>query len=152
MKKTIALLPIVVFQLTWGIAQRNQIGSIERFLFPPELVMRNQELLQLTEEQRTSIVREIQQAQSEFTALHWDLQREIEGLASLLRTRELDEPSILDQLDKVLDLEHKVKRMQLILALRIRNHLNDDQFLKLLRLKARLNARRGNREPRRDQP
>ena len=115
MKRVIWLTFLGLVLPGWTMAQRSQLGPIDRFLFPPELVMKNQEELQLTEEQRDSMVREIQQAQSEFTALHWDLQREMENLTSLLKNVDLEEGPILEQFDAVLDLERKVKRTQLIL-------------------------------------
>jgi hypothetical protein len=149
MKKAIALTIIISVQLGWTLAERGQSSSLERFLFPPELVMKNQEKLQLTEEQRETIVREIQQAQSELTSLHWDVRRETEDLTSLLKNIDLDEEAILTRFDAVLDLERRIKRTQLILAVRMRNVLNDEQLIQLrkLRIRSNLQRRRGERRP-----
>lgn len=155
MKKVIFILLALLLQTGWitaqrGIAvQRGQLASIQKFLFPPELVMRNQEELQLTEDQRSSIMREVQQAQTEFTALHWDLEREMEKLTTLLREVTLEEEAILLQLETVLELERRVKRNQLKLAVRIRNFLNEDQLKILRRLRSKSNEqqRTRGREP-----
>jgi hypothetical protein len=149
MRKVIIVCLIILIQMGWSLAQRGQLASIERFLFPPELVMRNQEELQLTEEQRSSIMSEVQRAQSEFTALHWDLEREMEKLTTLLRGQFLAEEAILRQLESVLDLERKVKRNQLQLAVRIRNALNEEQLktLRRLRIRSGVQQRARDREP-----
>jgi hypothetical protein len=149
MKKVLILSMICFVQLGWIVAQRGQRSLFQRFLFPPELVMKNQEELQLTEEQRTSIMREVQEIQSEFTALQWDLEKEMEGLTTLLKQITLDEESILQQLETVLELERQVKRNQLLLAVRIRNSLNEDQLrtLRRLRVKSNLQQRARSREP-----
>jgi len=111
--------------------------------------MKNQEELQLTEEQRTSIMYEVQQVQSEFTGLQWDLEREMEKLTSLLRGVTLEEEAILQQLETVLELERRVKRSQLQLAVRIRNTLDEDQLrtLRRLRMRAIAQQRTLGREP-----
>jgi hypothetical protein len=140
MKKVMIVLMICFLQMGWILAQRPQRNQLERFFFPPELVMKNQEVLQLTEEQRSSIMYEVQQVQSEFTGLQWDLEREMEKLKVLLREVKLDEDQILQQLETVLDLERRVKRGQMQLAVRIRNTLDEEQLRTLRRLRIRDNA------------
>lgn len=145
MKRAIVILLVCLLQMGWILAQRGERSSFQRFLFPPELVMKNQEELQLTEEQRASIMNEVQQVQSEFTGLQWDLEREMEKLTSLLRGVTLEEEQILQQLETVLELERRVKRSQLQLAVRIRNTLDEDQLRTLRRLRIRANAQQRSR-------
>jgi len=140
MKRVMIVLMICFLQMGWMLAQRPQRNPLERFFFPPELVMKNQEVLQLTEEQRGSIMQEVQQVQSEFTGLQWDLEREMEKLKALLREVKLEEDQILQQLETVLDLERRVKRGQMQLAVRIRNTLDEEQLRTLRRLRIRDNA------------
>lgn len=149
MKRTIVISVVCLLQMGWILAQRGEHSSFQRFLFPPELIMKNQEELQLTEEQRTSIMYEVQQVQSEFTGLQWDLEREMEKLTSLLRGVTLEEEAILQQLETVLELERRVKRSQLQLAVRIRNTLDEDQLrtLRRLRMRAIAQQRTLGREP-----
>ncbi len=150
MKKSyiILILLLGLTQTGWVQGQRSQLGNLQQFFFPPELVMRNQQALELTEEQRDYIVKEIQQAQSEFTGLRWDVQNETQHLKQLLEKRDLDEAELLAQFETVLDLERNIKRTQLIVAVRIRNVLNDEQLKKLEQLKAKAGERaRRNRRP-----
>ncbi len=150
MKKShiVLILLMGLVQTGWALGQRSQLGSLQQYFFPPELVMRNQQELELTKEQRDYIVNEIQQAQSEFTAMRWDVQNEAQRLKRLLEKRDLDEAELLAQFDTVLDLERNIKRTQLIVGVRIRSVLNDEQLKKLEQLKARAGERvRRNRRP-----
>ena len=120
-----------------GLSQAAPLESLQRYLFPPELIMRHQRQLKLTEEQRNYILEQIQEAQAQFTSLHWDLEREVEVLASKLKEPGADESVLLSQLDIVLDLERQVKRTQLIVGVRIRSILSQEQLNILERLKLR---------------
>ena len=105
-------------------------------LFPPELVMQHQQEIGLTDEQRSYITGEIQQAQKRATDLQWQLQREVETMSELVRHDTIDETRTMAQLDRVLAAEREIKRIQLTLVVRIRNRLTSDQ-------RARLTALRG---------
>jgi Spy/CpxP family protein refolding chaperone len=105
-------------------------------LYPPDLVMQHQQEIGLTDEQRSYITGEIQQAQKRATDLQWQLQREVESMTELLRQNTVDEARTIAQLDRVLAAEREIKRIQLTLVVRIRNRLTPDQ-------RARLTALRG---------
>ena len=104
-------------------------------LFPPELIMQNQQAIGLNEEQKTAIRGEILKAQPRFTELQWQLQDAMETLASLLQQTPVDEQKVMAQLDKVLPLEREMKRAQLTLMIRIKNKLTPEQQEKLRQLR-----------------
>ncbi len=106
-------------------------------LFPPELIMRNQKAIGLTDEQKTTIRGELLQAQTRFTELQWELQDEVESLVSLLKQEKVDEQQALAQLDKVLDVEREVKRAQIGLMVRIKNKLTPEQQAQLREIRGR---------------
>ena len=106
-------------------------------LFPPELVMQYQQAIGLGEEQRDLIKAEIQKAQARFTDLQWQLQSEVETMASLLKAPRADEQQVLAQLDKILSLERELKRAQFTLVVRIKNILTPEQQARLRELKNR---------------
>lgn len=107
-------------------------------LFPPELVMQNQQAIALTDEQKSSIIAETHKAQSQFTELQWRLQSEMETMASFLRQDRVDEQRVQAQLDKVLSLEREIKRMQITLLVRIKNTLTPEQRARLQEIKHKL--------------
>ncbi|MFQ5650846.1 MAG: Spy/CpxP family protein refolding chaperone [bacterium] len=123
-------------------AQEEPLDPIDQYTFEPELVMQNQRAIALTEQQRTSIKKEIQVAQAKFTELEWDLQSEMESFISLLRKERVDERRALDVLKKVLALESEIKQTHLVLAIRLKNLLTAEQQEKLRKLRNQMHEER----------
>jgi Spy/CpxP family protein refolding chaperone len=110
-------------------AQPAQPGldALGRNFYPPEMIMRNQEALQLTDEQQAYFKTEMRKAQTNFTELQWKLEDEAEKLMTLSKSQRLDEQAILAQLEKVLNAEREVKRAQISLLVRLKNKLTPAQ-------------------------
>jgi len=109
---------------------------IARHLVPPELVMRHSQAIVLTPEQREAIKKAVQEAQSGFIDPQWQMQTEAGRMVELLQQRPLDEGAILRQLDRILDLERRIKKLQFSLLVRIKNTLSVSQLEKLDKLRA----------------
>ena len=110
-------------------------------MFPPELVMQHQQALGLTEEQKTLLKTELRQAQARFTELQWQLQDEMEKMVELVKQDRVDESQTLAQLDKILNLEHEIKRAQIALLVRIKNRLSPEQQVKLREIRSKPRGR-----------
>ncbi len=108
-------------------AQESAEKALEQLVFPPELVMKNAQRLNLTDAQRDDITHAIQQAQSRTVELQWKLQREVEGLMQLLQATRPDESAVLAQVDRVLALEREVKRAHMQMLVRIKGTLTREQ-------------------------
>lgn len=102
--------------------------------FPPELVMKNQQAIGLTGEQRAAIVQAVQATQPRFIEAQWQLEAETAALAELVKGEHVDEARVLQQIDRVLDLERQIKRSQIELLVRIKNQLTPEQQQQLGRL------------------
>ena len=100
-------------------------------LFPPELVMQHKQAIGLTEQQKTAIREELIKASTHFNELQFQMQDEMETLASLTKGTTIDEQRVLAQLDKVLAIEREVKRAQLAVSIRIKNKLTAEQQAQL---------------------
>ncbi len=109
-------------------------GGFEQFLFPPELVMQHQRAIDLTPEQRSTITQAITTLQSRVVELQWEMQSETERLAELLSGAVVDRDAAVDQIDRVLDIEHQVKRAHLTALVEIKNALTPDQQSRLREL------------------
>ena len=131
MKKVMIGILLMVFNMGLGLGQDNGTDPLQRHLFSAESIMRNQRELHLDQEQRSYMVKQIQETQSEFTSLQWQLQDEVGRLSGLLENPKAAERDVLMQLDKVLDLEKAIKRSRLRLAVRMRNRLTEEQRMKL---------------------
>ncbi|MEO8755469.1 MAG: hypothetical protein ABI624_22635 [Casimicrobiaceae bacterium] len=105
-------------------------------VLPPELIMQHQQAIGLTEAQKTAVIGEIKQAQGRMVEAQWEMQRAVERMAELLRPDKVDEQAVLAQLDRVLAVEREVKRVQLGLAVRLRNLLTPEQQRQLRELRA----------------
>ena len=137
MKKIFCITAILFILSTSLYSQQNMPHDpIGEFMFPPELVMQNQQAIKLTDNQRKSIVEEIQKLQSEFMTLQWDLQKEVESFRAIMNKPAVDETTALNQLDKILDAERKIKRRQITLMIRIKNTLTGEQQSQLQALRA----------------
>jgi Spy/CpxP family protein refolding chaperone len=136
MKKTIIIMFCVLVYSAKACAQQNQqTDPMGKAFFPPELVMHNQDAINLTEAQRNSIAKEMQEAQSEFISAQWGLTKETEKLKSIIEKEKPSEQDALDQFEKIVTMENKIKRRQIILLIRIKNLLNHEQQEKLQRIK-----------------
>ena len=109
---------------------------IAEYVLPPELIMQYQKAIGLTDAQKNAVIGEIKQAQGRIVDVQWELQRAVERLVELLGQEKVDEQAVLAQLDKVLAAEREVKRVQLGLAVRLKNVLSPEQQRILRELRA----------------
>jgi Spy/CpxP family protein refolding chaperone len=122
---------------------RQGEDPLARFLFPPELVMANQQALGLSDKQRSTIQQEMQQAQTKFTDLQWKMSGEGEKLAHLLQASPVSEAQVLEEVDRILGIERDVKRTHLTLLMRIKNALTHEQQAKLGEMRRQMAPGRG---------
>ncbi|MGH7605119.1 MAG: hypothetical protein ACRENK_14140 [Gemmatimonadaceae bacterium] len=118
-------------------AQAPAGDPLGRYLFPPELVMANQQAIGLTDRQRSSLQQAIKEAQGKFVDLQFRMSGEVETLQRLIQPASVDEAKVLDQVDRVLAVEREVKHAQLSLMIRIKNLLTQQQQAQLGELRAR---------------
>jgi len=140
LKPKTVLLPLAVLLALWVPAARAENPGddpIARAVFPPDLVMKHSQEINLDERQRAAIKEQVQKAQAQATDAQFDLQGESQKMVRLLQARPVDETAVLAQVDKVLALERQVKRTQILLLVRIKNLLTEAQQAKLADLRAR---------------
>jgi Spy/CpxP family protein refolding chaperone len=102
-----------------------------RNFFPPELVMQHQSEIGLQDSQRATLTSAIQQAQSKFMDMQWKLSAEGEKMGKLLQGTQVDEAQVLEEVDRILNLEREIKKAQISLMVRIKNTLTPAQQAKL---------------------
>lgn len=118
-------------------AQKPADDPIAQALFPPELVMKYRQEINLDESQSKAIKEAIQKAQTRFLDMQWDMQAEAEKLVKMLKARPVDEAAVLAQVDQVLNREREIKKAQISLLIHIKNLLSDSQQNKLTELRQR---------------
>lgn len=136
MKKLLLIMTIAVAGETGVFAQHNpDVDPIGKAFFPPEMVMQNQQAINFTEAQRNSITKEMQNAQSEFMTLQWELEKETEKFKILIQKEKPAETEVLGQLERMLAIENKIKKRQISLLISIKNLLSHEQQETLQKLK-----------------
>jgi TonB-dependent SusC/RagA subfamily outer membrane receptor len=107
-----------------------------RYLFPPELVMSNQQTIGLADRQRSTIQDAMREAQARFVDLQFKMSGEGEKLQRLMQGTSIDEARLLEQVDRVLSIERDIKHTQLTLMARIKNQLTEQQQAQLRELRS----------------
>jgi hypothetical protein len=116
-------------------SQPNQGDELAQNLFAPELVLKFRHEIGLDDRQSKAVKDLVQKTQNRFLDLQWDMQAETAKLAQLLKGRSIDATAALAQADRVLNLEHDVKKAQLGLLIGIKNLLSSAQQDHLLELR-----------------
>ncbi|HEY8515105.1 MAG TPA: hypothetical protein VIS07_06315 [Candidatus Binatia bacterium] len=104
-------------------------------LFRPELVMRYQTELGLTQEQKESITAAIKRAQERLVPLQWDVEAKAQAVEKLVDRDKVDVDQALAAASEVIALEGKIKQEHLRLLLEIKNALTTEQQQKLAELR-----------------
>jgi Spy/CpxP family protein refolding chaperone len=112
-------------------AIQSEGDQLERDLYPPELIMRSQGSVGLTEEQRKAIRENMQQCMTKFTDLQWQAGAQADVVSGLLKGERIDEAKVLAEVDKLVDMENQIKRLRLAALIKIKNLLTPEQQKKL---------------------
>lgn len=143
---------LVVLLLLAGLGGRSPAHGqparpFEDAFYPPRLVMRYQSEINLTATQRDSIQAVYARAQSRYHRLDLDLQQEMQALRRIVRQTQVDAGAAQVQLDSVLAVEDRLKRIRLQLMVTVKNLLTPEQQTALDTLRAERQGPR--RRPRR---
>ena len=106
-------------------------------LFVPEVIMRYQDEIALTSEQREAITDAMADAQKKLVELQWQSEAASKKLTDTLGAAHIDDAVALGEADKVMNLEVQMKKTHLGLLIRIKNILNPSQQAKLRELRAK---------------
>jgi hypothetical protein len=111
----------------WTVPPPPAADPLARFLYPPELVMGHQEAIALTDKQRSAIQAAVKEAQAKVVDVQFKMSAEVEKLQHLLQIFTPDEPSVLEEVGRVLTLERDMKLAQMTLMIRIKSQLTERQ-------------------------
>ena len=100
--------------------------------------MSHQSEIGLQDSQRATLTSAIQQAQGKFMDMQWKLSAEGEKMGKLLQGAQVDEAQVLEEVDRILNLEREIKRAQISLMVRIKNTLTPAQQSELAAIRNRM--------------
>ena len=145
MKRALSVIVVLALLVVTSVQSQQPPGGpgspphpddpLSRYLFPPELVMQQQQAIGLKPEQRTAITRAIKDFQGKVLDLQWQMQEETGRFGELLDKPLVDQAAALAQIDKVLAVEREVKRAHIGLLIQIKNQLTAEQQARLAQLR-----------------
>ena len=112
-------------------APRPPEDPVEGDMFSPDMIMQHQRELALTDAQKTFLREVIQRTTTRFNELRWQVADAMEALHETMKGNSVNEQLALSQLDKVLDGEREIKRLNMEMLIKIKNQLTTDQQMKL---------------------
>jgi len=103
------------------------LAELERLVYPPDLVLRFQREIGISDEQRKSI-RDLSLATASYVnEIQWDMQESVRTMMELLANNASASEAVITQLESVLAHEAQVKLAHMKLVLEIRDLLTPDQ-------------------------
>ncbi len=103
-------------------------SSIDRNLFPPELVMRHRAEIELTDIQRSELIGVIQEFQSAIVGVEWELQDAKLELEQKLAMHPTSVKAVEQALDNVFTYEAQIKKRHILMLVRVKNVLTPTQI------------------------
>ena len=122
---------IACLMLCSGLAMAQDRGGkpdpFKGKLFAPDIILRNQAELNLTKEQFTAIKAAVVDVQANVAGHEWDLREAYQKIMSALDESPIDEQEVLENVNDALLAENQVKKQQVVMLIRLKNLLNDEQ-------------------------
>jgi Spy/CpxP family protein refolding chaperone len=137
LKNGIAIIACLILCTGAAMAQ-DRGGKPDPFqgkLFAPDIILKNQDQLHLTREQFTAIKAAVLEVQANVAEHEWDLREAYQKVLAALDDSPIDEKKVLENVNDALLAENQVKKQQVVMLIRLKNLLNDEQvaYLESLR-------------------
>jgi hypothetical protein len=107
---------------------RGKREALMMGLYPPDIIMRRQQALGITNDQRANILTAVQTFQAEVAELQWTLQNDQQLLRQSFAVYPIKTADALLQAEQVLELESKFKLAHFRLLIAIKNELTEKQI------------------------
>lgn len=125
----IAVIACLVLCMGVALAQ-DRGGKPDPFkgkLFAPDIILRNQAELNLTKKQFTAIKGAVVDVQANVAEHEWDVREAYQKTLALLDESPIDERKVVESINDLLLAENQVKKQQVLMLIRLKNLLNDEQ-------------------------
>ena len=118
----------VLFLFCIGTAYADRAADVFRGkLFPPNLILENQDELELSREQFTSIREAVVQVQANVAEHEWDMREAYLRIMEELDAEPIDEERVIEIANEALLAENEIKKKQMAMLIQVRNILTDEQ-------------------------
>ena len=107
---------------------KDKREALKMGLYPPDIIMRHQKRLGITDPQRKQITAAVKTFQLEVADLQWSMQSEQQSLRQSFSGYTINTKESLAQAEKVLALENQFKLAHFRLLIAIKNALTEEQI------------------------
>ena len=97
-------------------------------LFAPNIILQHQGQLNLSAQQMQKLRQEVIKVQTSIAEPQWEMAEAYQKVIAEVDKDRIDETVVLENLEKVLLAENKVKKIQTIMLIRLRNLLTAEQI------------------------
>ena len=118
------------------------LGPFEGAFYPPKLIMRYQSEIDLSEEQRKTIISLMNENHPRHNEIKWNLEAEMQEMRELIKQQTVDLEQANAKLDTILEMEEELKKLQLAVMVKIKNSLTAEQQAELDEYKSEIRERR----------
>ncbi len=122
-----SIVALSVFAAGLAVGADNLEEKLGESFYRPEQIKKCAPMLNLTEEQQTTLKNAYEAAVDKVGQLKEQIRAESEKFAALAKEQHLDEKALTAQGDKILDLDREMKHEQLHLGVLIKNTLTPEQ-------------------------
>ncbi len=125
---SIILVVIACFGITTAMAAGPKDDVFKGKLFPPNVILENQEELGLSKDQFTKIRAAVVEVQGNVAEYEWDMREAYMKLMAELDQSPVDEDRVLEHASAALLAENQVKKQQMRMLVRLKNLLTQEQI------------------------
>jgi Spy/CpxP family protein refolding chaperone len=117
--------------LTSASAFADRGDVLRQLVPPPRLLLKHQEALELTDQQKAQLKKLIKDAHDRSLDLEFKVQEQAEKLAKMVAADKVDVSAALEQADRLMKLESELKKVRLEMLLKTKNLLSKKQLEKI---------------------
>lgn len=123
----LAFLLLLVLPLGAHADGEDKDAWIRGKLFAPDLILKHQSKLKLTDRQRDSIGAELKRVQAQAAESDWQIMTAGVELQELFDQYPVDGKTVMSKIDRVFDAENRKKRLYIEMLVNIKNLLTPEQ-------------------------
>ncbi len=129
MKYRIGILLLAWALLVTGVHAAEAPGDVFKGrLFPPNVILKHQDALELSKDQFTAIKAAVVDVQANVAGHEWDMREAYVNIMAELDKSPVDEARVLTFISAALLAENEVKKEQVTMLIRLRNLLTEEQI------------------------
>jgi hypothetical protein len=119
---------VALTQAEGATGDRSKREALMMGLYPPDIIMRRQQALGITDDQRANILKAVQHFQAEVAEMQWTLQNDQQLLRESFAVYPIKTEDALVQAGQLLELESRFKLAHFRLLIAIKNELSEEQI------------------------